>query len=78
MNEKQLLELKEQIEEAKSRTSELNGKKSQLMQTLKKEWKCDSIAQANSRLKKLKEKLSSLETKIDDGLEQLESWYNDN
>ena len=43
MNEKQLLELKEEIEKAKNKLAELKGRKEYLLQELKDKWGCESL-----------------------------------
>ena len=75
MTEKQLLEIKEKIENSKSKLSELKGKKEGLMDTLKKTWNCITVKQAEKKLDTLKKELKELEMVKQKGIEKLESEY---
>jgi len=43
MDEQDLFRLKEDVEEAKQKVSELKGERQALMKQLKEEWSCDTI-----------------------------------
>jgi len=75
MDEKKLLELKEQIENAKTEVSELKGKKQGLMETLQKDWECSTVKQAEKRLVKMKSEIEELEKQKEKGIKQLENDY---
>lgn len=64
MNEKQLLELKKEIEAAKERASELKGQLAAKMSELKTRYKCDSVESADKLLKTLSTEIAELEEKI--------------
>ena len=75
MTEKQLLEIKEKIENSKSKLSELKGKKEGLMDSLEKTWECTTINQAEKKLNALKKELKELEVVKQKGIKKLESEY---
>jgi len=76
MTEKDLLELKEEIEEAKQKVSELKGEKQALLKQLKENWKCSSIEDAAKKLVKLGEQEEQLSNQIETGIEELEEMLN--
>lgn len=75
MNEKQLLELKEQIDVSKSKLSELKGRKQVLMGTLKEKWGCSTVSQAEEKMRKFKGEISDLEDRKEQGIKVLEENY---
>lgn len=75
MNEQQLLDLKHQIDQAKSKAAELKGEQKSLMQQLKKDWECDTIAQAEKNVKEMEKEITTLDDKIKKGVEELEERY---
>lgn len=75
MNEQQLLQLKHQIEDAKSETAELKGREKQLMEQLEKEWDCTTVKQAEQKIEKLQSEIDQLDIKINEGLKELEQKY---
>jgi len=76
MNEKDLLKMKEDIEQTKSKVSELTGKEKHLLQELKDKWQCLSVEDAEKALKKLNQEIKSLDLKIGEGIKKIESQYN--
>ena len=76
MNEKELLKLKEKINNAKSEVSELKGQEKYLIKELKENWNCDSIEAAKKTLKKLEVDVLQINQKIDEGIQELEEKYN--
>lgn len=72
MNERGLLDLKEQIDEAKTKSSELKGQRDHLMKELKDVYDCQSTKQAEIKIDKLRKELEKIKAKIEDGLEKLE------
>lgn len=75
MTEKELLDLKEEIEEAKSKVSELKGQKKGLMNQLKKDYGCSSLKDAKVKLKGLSNELIIIESTIQEKVEELENKY---
>jgi len=75
MNEKELLELKKEIDEAKTEISELKGTRKQLMKDLKENWDCTTLEQAEKKHEKLGEEITELSNKIEKGVEELNEKY---
>lgn len=75
MNEKELLELKEQIEDAKQEVNRLEGRQDGLMSQLQKDWGCKTLGQAKKKLEGLKDEIKDLEGKIESGVAELEERY---
>lgn len=71
MNEQDLLELKEDIEEAKQKVSELKGEKQALMKRLKEDWNCNSVEEAKLKLAEIEEKIEKITENIEIGCENL-------
>jgi len=76
MTEKNLLELKDQIDEAKASVAELKGQQTILMQQLKTNYNCKSIEEAETLLAKWKKEVDKMQIQIDEGLKELEEKYN--
>lgn len=77
MTEKDLLNLKEKINDAKDDVNKLTGRKEHLMQQLEDDWDCESLAEAKTKLKDYKEEIKTLDNKIKEGTEALEEKYGD-
>jgi len=75
MSEKKLLDLKEKIDRSKEKLNELSGRESHLLEQLKEEFNCSTLEEANDELESLESEISDLETKIGDGLQELEEKY---
>lgn len=75
MTERDLLKLKEDIEEAKEKFQQLKGQKNALMQQLKEEWDCTTIKDAHKILKKLEIEVEEISNEIVKGLDELEKKY---
>lgn len=75
MNENDLLELKKEIDGAKSKISELTGTKNQLMKDLKTQWNCISLEEAEKAHAKLRDEIRTLSDKIDKGVKELNEKY---
>lgn len=72
MEEKGLLQLKRKIEEAKSKESELRGRRDYLMSEMKRMWDCDTIKEAQSLIKEMESNLSSMDKRIAAAIEEIE------
>jgi uncharacterized protein YukE len=72
MNEKELLQLKKDIDEAKQKTSELKGERQALLKRLKEEWNCSTVEEAEVHLKEMEEQVSNLSTEISEEIESIE------
>ena len=76
MTEKELLDLKEKVDDAKQAVSELTGQKNALMKQLKDDWQCKTIDEAETKLTKMDKDIDILEKKIENGVQELEEKYN--
>lgn len=75
MNEKKLLEIKAEIDTAKTTVSELRGQHKSLMAQLKKEWKCNSVEEAEAKLLEFNNQITQLEAQLEKGMSDLEEKY---
>ena len=75
MNENELLRLKRKITEGKEELASLKGQKKYLLEQLKEQFDCVSLASAEKLLQRKKEDLEILENQINDGLEELDEKY---
>jgi predicted nuclease with TOPRIM domain len=75
MNENQLLQLKKDVEAAKQTVSELTGQKTALINQLKTDWKCNSVEEAEDKLKEMETEISFIDKKIEKGVKELEEKY---
>jgi peptidoglycan hydrolase CwlO-like protein len=78
MNEKELLELKDKVDEAKQVVSELTGQRNALLKQLKDDWGCKTIEEAETKLAKMDKDIDALEKKIEKGVTELNDKYNGN
>jgi hypothetical protein len=76
MNESELLKLKDKIDIAKTKASELSGQRDYLLKELKTNWDCKTIEDAETKLEELTETISNLDEQIQDGLCKLEKQIN--
>lgn len=75
MTEKDLINLKEQIDDAKQSVSELKGQQTALLRQLKDTYKCSSIEEAEKLADKMKQDIDKLQKQIDEGCRELEEKY---
>jgi len=75
MTEHELLQLKEEIDEAKELQSKLEGQREALLQQLKEEYGCSTIKQAEKLLAKMESDIGTMSDEIQDGLDKLEKEY---
>jgi hypothetical protein len=69
------LQLKRQVDEAKSTVNQLKGHKQALMKQLKDDWKCNTIEEAEKKLDKMDDEINLLDTEISEGIKNLEEEY---
>jgi predicted transcriptional regulator len=67
----ELLEMKEQIENADRRRSELQGQLKELLSRLKKDFDCSSAKQGDKKLDKMKADLDKKQKDLDSGVDKL-------
>ena len=72
VSERDLLNMKEEIEQAKVKVNQLEGHKSALMKQLLDEWKCKTVKEAEKKLEELKTQLSSISSEIAEGIKKLQ------
>ena len=72
LTEKELLELKADVEKAKTRVSELKGQQTTLMKQLKDEFDCATIEEAEAKMEEYTKVIHILEKKIKKGVEEVE------
>ena len=75
MLEERLLKLKEEIEKAKVRKTELEARKKIIQEELKTEWGCNSMEEVKQTVNKLKEQIENLRKEIEEGIKELEENY---
>jgi septal ring factor EnvC (AmiA/AmiB activator) len=75
LNEKELLQLKKEIEEAKSSISKLEGQKEYLEKELLVNFNCTSVEDAEKLLGKFQKEVEKIEKQIEEGLEELKEAY---
>lgn len=75
MTKNELLRLKDEIEEAKTKTAESNGQLSALLTQLADQYNCKSVQAAEKRIESLSTEIDKLQSQIDDGLTELEEKY---
>jgi len=78
MTEKELLNLKEDVSEAKVKVSELTGQQKVLTDQLKTDWSCKTVAEAEKKLKEMDNQIVLIDEKIEKGVAELEDKYNIN
>lgn len=71
MTEKDLLKLKRQLEKAKLEMAQQEGGLKNMLQTLKTDWDCETLEEAETLLKKMKRKKEKLDEQIAAGLEDM-------
>ena len=76
MNESEkLLKMKEKIDKAKADVSRLEGSRDQLYKTLKKDFECKTLENAEKKVKKIGRELDKKETALAEGIVGLENDY---
>ena len=75
MKEQDLLDLKQEIDEAKTKVSELKGERQYMMKQLQEQWGCANIDAAAKKLEKLRKEEKELQEKIDQGIANLKEKY---
>ena len=70
-----LLDLKQDIDNAKTEIAKLEGKKEALMKELKDQWKCTTVKQAEKKLAALEKEAGELGNQIEKGVTELEEKY---
>lgn len=75
MNEQDLLDLKERIDEAKEKVSELKGRKQNLEEQLEEQYKCKTVAKGEELLEQKREEIRKLQKQIEEETNKLQEEY---
>lgn len=75
MKQKDLLDLKQQIDVAKTRVANLKGKKEGIMESLKANYDCSTIKEAEDLSERLLQEATDLETEIEDKLSSIRAKF---
>ena len=73
--EQKLIDLKEDIAEAKQKTAEHKGHLTALREELENTYKVSSTKEAKVQLEKMKDEVEEIETYIQKGVEEIEEKY---
>ena len=77
MNIKEIQEIKSQIEQRKQQIERAKGRKEQLLETLKREFDCNTLEEAKKLLEKAKNDGKETREKIDRLAERIEKIWNE-
>lgn len=77
LTEEDLLTLKRRITQAKTAQSAIQGKRDYLLQEMKTKWECNSIADAEAKMKELEQYITHLEGEIKDTLVAIGAKWHD-
>ena len=72
ITEERLLEMKKEVEEAKSSVSELKGQLTAILKQLKDTYKCESIEAADKQIGKIRTKKSEIQKQMEEYSAELE------
>lgn len=75
MTEKDLIDLKEEIEDAKQKASEIKGQQAALLKRLKEEWGCKTVKDAEKLISDKEKEIEVMNEKIEIGLQELDSKF---
>jgi len=73
LTEKQLFDLKDKIDSAKNQEQQLQGQKTALLNTLKMDFKCKDVSEAQEKIESLETELEDITKKITKLSEKIES-----
>lgn len=76
MTKRQLLELKEKIDVAKSEVATLKGRQDYLIQQLQEQWDCKTVKMAEKKVEELQVSIDNIDIEIEKGINELKSKYN--
>jgi len=74
-NLQDLIDIQANIEKKKTQIAELKGQKKQQLKTLKEDWNCSTIEEAEQKVQKAKKEVDQLEIEVQDKLEELQEKY---
>lgn len=71
MKETELIALKEKIATAKTDLAELGGRKKTLLKTLKDDYNCSNVQEAEDKVESLQDEIDELDAAIEKGVSKL-------
>jgi non-homologous end joining protein Ku len=74
--ENQLLALKKDVEQAQIEFNQLEGQKKELTKQLNIEWKCETVIEAQKKVKAWESEHTSLTEKAEEGISSFKKQYN--
>lgn len=75
ITERQLLKIKEDIEQAKEAVSGIKGQMTAVLKQLKEEWDCNSLEEAKEKKNDLEVELNDIDKKINSLTKELQEKY---
>jgi len=75
MSTERLLKIKEQIEDAKIKQSEITGQIKSIQEQMKQKFEVDNLEEAEKKLKEIGKELDKQEAEFATGMEELEKAY---
>jgi flagellar biosynthesis chaperone FliJ len=75
IDEKELMRLKDKIEKARSKLDQATGQKEYLLQQLRRDWGCQSYAEARQKYNELLAQYNELQAQIDEKLQTIGDKY---
>jgi hypothetical protein len=77
LTKQELLDLLDEVQEAKSSTSELKGQQTAITRQLKDDFNCNSLEEAEDEIDNMNKKLTIFDKKIKRGSAELEEQLNE-
>lgn len=78
MSEKELLELKEEINEAKKEVAEYTGRNAEILSQIKQEFGCKNIKETKAKMTSLELQIEKYSESIEEGIQELETLLSNN
>jgi predicted CopG family antitoxin len=78
MDKKDLLRLKDEIDEARTTVAELTGKKKSLLLQLKETYNCNTLEEAEKKVLEMTKQIEKMDLQIQNGLDELEEKMENN
>jgi seryl-tRNA synthetase len=75
LTENKILELKEEIDEAKNKVAELKGQQNAILRQIKEEFACKSIKDAKLKAEDIQNQLTKIDKQIEEASNELEEKY---
>lgn len=75
MTEKDLLALKEEINQAKTKVASLQGQHDLLMKQLKDTWECETTQAAEKKLAKMEKEVADMSAMIEKKMQEVQKAY---